>query len=304
MQFSVTILGAGSASPALGRHPTAQLLAYDTDCYLIDCGEGTQYQLLKLKLRPSKLKYVFISHLHGDHYFGLIGLLSTLNLGGRTEPLWLFGPRGLNEILTMQFKYAESSLQFPIHYTEVETTRSYQVFENEQLTVQTIPLQHRVPCAGYLFREKQRPRNIIKEKLPDDLPFEFIHQLKAGHDVRDEAGTVLFACADYTYPPLPCRSYAFCSDTRYEPALAEIVKGVDLLYHEATFMEDLAQQASERYHATARQAAQIAQQAQVKKLLIGHFSSRYKTLDGFRDEAQAVFLNTEIAEEGQTFAVE
>ena len=304
MQFSVTILGAGSASPALGRHPTAQLLTYDTEYYLIDCGEGTQYQLLKLKLRPSKLKYIFISHLHGDHYFGLVGLLSSLNLGGRTEPIWLFGPRGLNEILTLQFKYAESHLRFSIHFTEVETTRSYQVFENEQLTVQTIPLQHRVPCAGYLFREKQRPRNIIKEKLPEDLPFEAIRQLKNGQDVRDETGNVLFACDDYTHPPLPCRSYAFCSDTRYEPALAELVRGVDLLYHEATFMEDLAREASERYHATARQAAQIAHQAQVKKLLIGHFSARYKTLDGFLNEAQAVFTNTEIAKEGCTFAVE
>jgi len=257
MHFSVTTLGVGSASPKLGRHPTAQLLTYATDHYLVDCGEGTQYQLLKYKFRPNKLKYIFISHLHGDHYFGLVGLLSSLNLGGRSEPMWLVGPRGLAEVVTLAFKYAESPPQFAIHFTEVATTRSYQVFENEHLSVCSIPMQHRIPCAGYLFREKQNPQ----------------------------------------------RSYAFCSDTRYDASVVEYVRGVSLLYHEATFCDDLAHQSASRYHTTARQAAQVAQQAQVGSLLIGHFSSRYKTLEGFLTEAQEVFPDTQLAQEGVTFLI-
>ena len=257
MHFSVTILGVGSASPKLGRHPTAQLVNYDNNHYLVDCGEGTQYQLLKYKFRPNKLKHIFISHLHGDHYFGLVGLLSSLNLSGRSEPMWIIGPRGLAEVITLAFKYAESPPQFAIHFTEVDSTRSYQVFENEHLSVHSIPLQHRIPCAGYLFREKQNPQ----------------------------------------------RSYAFCSDTRYDAAVVAYVRGVSLLYHEATFCDDLAQQSGSRYHATARQAAQVANEAEVGGLLIGHFSSRYKTLEDFEAQAQEVFPATQLAEEGVTFLV-
>lgn len=263
MRFDVTILGVGSASPILGRHPTAQLLTCGHEQYLIDCGEGTQYQLLKYKLRPHQLKHIFISHLHGDHYFGLVGLLSSLNLSGRQEPICITGPRGLNEVITLAFKYAESPPRFPIHYTEVETTRSYLIFENQYLSVETIPLQHRVPCAGYLFRQKTNPNA----------------------------------------PQHPLRSYAFCSDTRYDSSIIDYVRGVSLLYHEATFCDDLAHQAADRFHATAREAAQVAQQAQVGGLLIGHFSTRYKDLNRFLTEAQEVFPFTQIAEEGTTFEI-
>jgi ribonuclease Z len=263
MRFDVTILGVGSASPLLGRHPTAQLLTYGHDHYLIDCGEGTQYQLLKYKIKPSHLKYIFISHLHGDHYFGLVGLLSSLNLSGRQEPLWVMGPRGLDSVITLAFENAQSPPNFPIHYTEVETTREYQLFENKHLTIQTIPLQHRIPCAGYLFKEKPNAH----------------------------------------LPHLPLRSYAFCSDTRYDDTVANAVQGVSLLYHEATFCDDMAHQAADRFHATARQAAQVAQQANAGKLLLGHFSTRYKTLDNFLTEAQEVFANTQLAEEGVTFEI-
>ena len=303
MHFSVTILGAGSATPMLGRHPSSQLLTYENETFLIDCGEGTQYRLLEQKIRPGKLKAIFISHLHGDHYFGLIGLISSLNLGGRTEELYLFGPRGLDEILTIQFKYSQTPLHFPIHFTATDTTISYQLFENHFFTVHTIPLEHRIPCAGFLFREKPHKRKLIKEKLVEDMPYDYLRQLKNGEDVFDEAGNLLFSFEAFTLPAPPPRSYAYCSDTRYDARIADYIKGVSLLYHEATFQEDLAHQAFERFHSTAREAASIAQKAQAGKLLIGHFSSRYKELAGFLSDAQSIFPKTEIAEEGKVFLI-
>lgn len=303
MHFSVTILGAGSATPMLGRHPSSQLLTYENETFLIDCGEGTQYRLLEHKIRPGRLKAIFISHLHGDHYFGLIGLISSLNLGGRTEELYLFGPRGLDEILTIQFKYSQTPLHFPIHFTATDTTISYQLFENHFFTVHTIPLEHRIPCAGFLFREKPHKRKLIKEKLVEDMPYDYLRQLKNGEDVFDEAGNLLFSFEEFTLPAPPPRSYAYCSDTRYDARIADYIKGVSLLYHETTFQEDLAHQAFERFHSTAREAASIAQKAQAGKLLIGHFSSRYKELGGFLSDAQSIFFKTEIAEEGKVFMV-
>ena len=303
MHFSVTILGAGSATPMLGRHPSSQLLTYENETFLIDCGEGTQYRLLEQKIRPGKLKAIFISHLHGDHYFGLIGLISSLNLGGRTEELYLFGPRGLDEILTIQFKYSQTPLHFPIHFTATDTTISYQLFENHFFTVHTIPLEHRIPCAGFLFREKPHKRKLIKEKLVEDMPYDYLRQLKNGEDVFDEAGNLLFSFEEFTLPAPPPRSYAYCSDTRYDARIADYIKGVSLLYHETTFQEDLAHQAFERFHSTAREAASIAQKAQAGKLLIGHFSSRYKELAGFLSDAQSIFPKTEIAEEGKMFLI-
>jgi ribonuclease Z len=304
MYFSVTILGAGSATPALERHPSSQLLTYENEAFLIDCGEGTQFRLLEQKFRPSRLKAIFISHLHGDHYFGLIGLISSLNLGGRTDELFLFGPRGLDEILTIQFKYSQTPLHFPIHFTATDTTSSYQLFENQHFTIHTIPLTHRVPCAGFLFREKPQKRKLIKEKLIEDIPYDYLRQLKNGENVFDEAGSLLYSYEEFTLPAPPPRSYAYCSDTRYDERVSSYVQGVDLLYHETTFQEDLAHQAAERYHATAREAATIAHNAQAGKLLIGHFSSRYKEVEGFLNEAQSIFPKTEIAEEGKVFVVE
>ncbi|WP_428660260.1 ribonuclease Z [Runella sp.] len=304
MQFSVMILGAGSATPAVNRYPSAQLLTFENECYLIDCGEGTQYRLLEHKIRPSRLRGVFISHLHGDHYFGLIGLLSSFNLGGRTEELFLIGPRGLDDIITMHFKYSHTPLHFPIQFTATDTELSYQVFENHYFTVTTIPLDHRIPCAGYLFKEKPLKRKLIKEKLSDDMPHEYLRKLKDGEDVIDEAGNVLYKCLDFTTPAPPPRSYAYCSDTRYLESIPEVIYGADLLYHEATFRDELAVQAFERYHSTATQAGIIAAKSNVKKLLIGHFSSRYKEFSGFLEDAQSVFPATEIAEEGKTFFIE
>jgi ribonuclease Z len=304
MQFSVRILGAGSATPTLGRHPSAQLITYHHEHFLIDCGEGTQYRLLEAKARMGKLNTIFISHLHGDHYFGLMPLLSSLNMGGRTEPLRLFGPFGLDTLLTAHFEHSKTPLNFQIVFTALESTTPYQIFENQYLTVETIPLYHRVPCTGFLFKEKPRKRSIITEKLPDKIDFEYIKALKDGQDVTDDAGNILYKTNDITLQAPPQRSYAYCSDTRYDERVAACVAGTDMMYHEATFCNELAHQAADRYHATAQEAGTIAQKAGVGKLLIGHFSSRYKEFSTFLSEAQAVFFNTAIATEGQEFLIE
>ncbi|WP_234734825.1 ribonuclease Z [Tellurirhabdus bombi] len=300
MNFNLTILGSGSATPMLGRHPTAHLLEIDSDYFLVDCGEGTQYRLMEHKLRPGRLRYVFISHLHGDHYFGLVALLSSLNLAGRQEDLYLFGPRGLVDILTLQFRYSDTRLGFALHFQETDPTQPTLLLDLPHLAVESIPLEHRIDCTGYIFREKPRKRKLIKEKLPTDMPIDYLRRLKDGEDISDEAGNVLYSQADYTLPAPPSRSYAFCSDTRYTESFLDQIAGVEVLYHEATFLDDLTERAIEVFHSTARQAATIAAKAAAGRLLIGHFSSRYKQTDGFLAEARSVFPETYLAIEGQT----
>ncbi len=297
--FSVLFLGVGSATPTLGRHQTAQLLTYQNDLFLIDCGEATQYRLIEQHVRPGRLRYIFISHLHGDHYFGLAPLLSSLNLSGRTEDLYLFGPRGLDEVLTTIFRVSDARLNFPLHFQAIEPNEPTLLVDLPHLTVTSIPLDHRIACTGFLFREKPPQPTLLRELLPDEVPVSVLRQLKRGEDVHDELGGIRFAAADYTTPGPPARAYAYCSDTRYLPNLTEQVRGVDLLYHEATFMDDNAERASQVYHSTAREAASIALQANVGRLLIGHFSSRYKQFDGFLIEARSVFMESYLAVEGQ-----
>lgn len=304
MSFNLTILGTGSATPVLARNPTAHYLQIEQDGYLIDCGEGTQNQLLRYKLRPTRMKYIFITHLHGDHYFGLIGLISTLNMHRRTEDLWVFGPKGLAEIITIQLKYSGAWLNFKLHFIETDTKKSYQLFENEHITVTTIPLIHRVECCGFLFREKPQKHKIVKETMPSDLTIEQIKTLKDGKNVLFEDGTtVKYNFREYTIPSVKGKSYAFCSDTLYNEPIIEIIKNVDLLYHEATFLDELITRATQTNHSTAKQAGEIAKRANVGKLIIGHFSSRYKELDELLAEARAVFPNTFLAEEGQTIEI-
>ena len=298
--FALTILGAGSATPMLDRHPTAQLLNYNNDYFLIDCGEGTQLRLIAQRARPGRLKYIFISHLHGDHYFGLAPLLSTLNLGGRTDDLYLFGPQGLDEILTTMFRVSDMRLGYKIIFQPVDPHQPALLLDLPQLTVSSVPLQHRIACTGYLFREKTRRRRLLREKLPADVPVEYMRQLKEGTDIVDADGQLLYRVTDYTVPGPKARSYAFCSDTRFNESMVPIIQGVDLLYHEATFLDDNLERAEEVYHSTARQAGIIAAQARVGKLLIGHFSSRYKDFQPFLDEARAAFPNTDLAIEGET----
>lgn len=303
MSFQLTILGTGSATPVLTRNPTAHYLHIEQDGYLIDCGEGTQNQLLRYKLRPTRLKYIFITHLHGDHYFGLIGLISTLNMHRRTEDLWIFGPKGLAEIITIQLKFSDAWLNFKVHFIETETEKSYKLFENECVTVTTIPLIHRVPCCGFLIREKKGKRKLRKEVLPNDLSIEEIKDLKDGLDILDKNGAIKYSNATLTKPEIEPKSYAFCSDTLFHEPIIDIIKGVDLLYHEATFLEDLTPRATQTCHSTAAQAAEIAKRANVKKLVIGHYSSRYKDLEPFLVEAKKIFHNTELSIEGLSFDI-
>lgn len=301
--FTLTVLGAGSSTPTLHLHQTAQLLTIGSDYILIDCGEGTQFRLIEQRIRFNRLRYIFISHLHGDHYFGLAPLLSTLNMAGRVDDLYLFGPRGLDDVLTTIFRVSDSRLGYKLHFQAVAPDQPAFLHDHPLFSVQSIPLQHRVDCSGYLFREKPARPHLLREKLPADVPIAYLKQLKDGQDIRDAHGRVLYAAADYTEPGPPPRSYAFCSDTRFVSEIIPQLQGVDLLYHEATFLQDNTERAAEVYHSTARQAATIAAEAGVGRLLIGHFSSRYKQYEPFLEEARSVFPETYLAIEGDTLSV-
>jgi ribonuclease Z len=296
--FELKILGSASATPTAGRHPTAQVLTVGASNYLIDCGEGTQWQMLEYRVRPHHMRAVFISHLHGDHYFGLFGLLGTMHLQGRTQPLTIIGPPGLDEVLVTQARVSNMQLGFAMEFIPVNTEIHAVVYEDENVTVATLPMRHRIPCTGYLFSEKPRRANLLKEKLPAGLTPAQLARLAQGEDLpADDQGPGL-RHADVSAPAPAPRRYAFFSDTLYTPALAELIPGVDLLYHEATFLEELRERAGQTHHSTARQAAQIARAADAKRLLIGHFSSRYKALEPLLDEAQAVFPAAQLATEG------
>lgn len=299
MKFEVTILGSSSATPVFNRNPSAQLLNCNEKYYLIDCGEGTQQQLAKYNLKAARIDYIFISHLHGDHYFGLIGLLSSLHLNGRIKPIKIFGPKPLLEILEIQFKYSDTVLRYPIEFFPIEADQSIQIFENSDLTVKTIVLNHRIPTTGFIFQQKKRQRKLIKEKS-DQVPMAYYTALKKGMDVELPNGDILRS-EDYTTEADAPRCYAYCSDTLFDESYFATIKDCDTLYHEATFMHDLLERAKETHHTTALQAGEVAKITGAKKLLIGHFSSRYKTLQMLFEEAQSVFENTELAVEGRTF---
>ncbi|MFD2515071.1 ribonuclease Z [Pontibacter locisalis] len=303
MDFELRILGSSSATPSANRHNTAQILTIGNQYHLIDCGEGTQMQLMLYKIKHQRISNIYISHLHGDHYFGLAGLLSTMHLQGRQAPLHLFGPPGLSEILSLQFKYSGTNLSFKLNFHELDTTVHKKVFEDKQLTVHTIPMEHRIPCCGFLFREKQKPRPLIKENLPSFLTPPQLVRLKWGEDVYDGEGKLLVKNREVTMDPKRSRSYAYCADSRYKPDLLPYLNEVDLLYHEATFADDLRERAEYTFHSTARQAAELAANAQVRQLLIGHFSVRYKDLNPLLNEARSVFPDTDLATEGSIFSV-
>ncbi|TGE23666.1 ribonuclease Z [Hymenobacter aquaticus] len=303
MEFELKILGSASATPFLNRHHTAQVLTVGNQSYLIDCGEGTQRRLVEYKVRHQRLHTIFISHLHGDHFFGLFGLLSTMHLQGRTEPVQLFGPAGLDEILTTQFRYSHTQLSFDLQFTAVDPDQHALVYEDRLLTVHTLPMRHRIPCCGYLFREKPKRRHLDKSRLPEGLTPAQLSGLAQGEDLVDDAGTLLLSNTDVTTAPNHSRSYAFCSDTLYTESLAELVHDVDLLYHEATFLDDMRERAATTHHSTARQAGLFASKAQARRLLIGHFSSRYRDLEPLLREAQAVFEPVELATEGKTISI-
>jgi ribonuclease Z len=302
LTFILKILGSNSAAPAFNRHPTSQLLHIQQDSFLIDCGEGTQMQLSKYKIRYTRIGHIFISHLHGDHYLGLVGLLSTMHLHKRTEDLCLYGPPGLADIVSLQFKYSDTRLNYKIHFRELEPEAAI-IFENDILTVETIPLNHRIQCTGFLFKEKPKKRRLKKEALPENLLLQHIALLKKGKDVYDGEGNLLYRNDELTLPPKKSRSYAYCSDTKYSECIIPQISGVDLLYHESTFLDDQSERAAETFHSTAKQAALIAQKANVQQLVLGHYSSRYKDLLPFAEEAQSVFPNTILSVEGEDIVV-
>lgn len=303
MDFELKILGSSSATPSPDRNHTAQVLTIGNQLNLIDCGEGTQMQLMRYKVKHQRICNIFISHLHGDHFFGLFGLLSTMHLQQRTSPLTIFGPPGLAELITLQAKCSNTFFSFKINFQELDATCYRQIFEDKYITVHTLPMQHRISCCGFLFREKPKLRHLVKSKLPAFLTPPQLILLKNGGNVLDEAGNILVWNADVTAEPNRSRSYAYCSDTRYKEDILPYIRQVDLLYHEATFLDDMHKRAVDTCHSTAKQAATLALKAEVKRLLIGHFSVRYKDLNPLLDEAKAVFDNTHLAIEGKTISI-
>tara|TARA_B100000809_G_scaffold264259_1_gene319616 strand:+ start:4951 stop:5877 length:927 start_codon:yes stop_codon:yes gene_type:complete len=302
-KFSVLILGSASAAPTLTRNQTAQLINIDEQYYLMDCGEGTQLRLREHKIKIQRINHIFISHLHGDHYLGLIGLIQTMHLLGRTSELTIYCPSNIQEIVEVNLRVSESHLKYPIVYKSVNPKKSELVYENDKLEVISIPLKHRIACSGYLFKEKPKPRRINPKAInAHNIPKYQINKIKLGGDYTAENGEFINN-RRLTLDGLPSFSYAFCSDTKYFESIIPIIKDVDLLYHEATFTEEHADRASKTYHSTAKQAAKIAKKSNAKQLIIGHFSNRYPDLNVLLRESKTVFEKTKIAEEGKFFDV-
>ncbi len=303
MTFEITILGSNSAIPAHKRHPTSQIINIRDQLYMVDCGEGTQMQLSKYKIRRSKIDHIFITHLHGDHYYGLIGLITSYHLVRRSAPLHIYGLKGVKEIIDLQLKHSKTRLLYELIFHPIDGRKHKQIFENDDIAVTTIPMNHRISCCGFLFREKRQGRKIIGEKLKEHkVPHSFIPSLRLGEDFVDSNGTVISNDQLTTHPPLT-RSYACCSDTAYDENIIPMISKVNLLYHEATFGEDSKQRAKETYHSTAMQAGMLAKKAEVDHLLIGHFSAKYKDHEHLLKEAQSVFDNTSLATEGERFHI-
>lgn len=298
---ALTILGNNSAIYAFGRNPTAQVLQIQEEFCLIDCGEGTQLQIAKYKIRRSKINHIFISHLHGDHYFGLIGLITSMSLLNRTQPLHIYGPAELNEIIVLQLKVGATNLSYPMHFHPI--TNEGLVVDENKFTVTAFTVKHRVECWGFLFKEKKKPRRIDAVRIKSyEIPSSFYEKLQKGEDYVTKKGTII-PNEEVTIANAPAKTYAYCADTIFDVGLAEKVKGVDLLYHETTYLKISGDKATERFHCTTEQAGNIARLAGAKKLIIGHFSSRYEVLDDFLTETKEVFENTELAIEGTCYLI-
>ncbi len=299
--FGVTILGNNSAVPAHNRHPTSQLVTVNDAFILIDCGEGTQLQMNKYKIRQSRITHILISHLHGDHYFGLPGLITSMALLGRKDTLHVFAPEALKGIIDMILEASESELPFPLifHPLKEEGLIALQ----EKFSITCFKVFHRIECYGFIISENKKPRKIVLEKAKYfKVPYEKFESLKDGLDYVSPTGEIIKNGMITTATP-PLRKYAYCADTRFTESLANIVAQVNLLYHEATYLNDQQEKAIRHYHSTSMQAAQLAKMASAKKLLIGHFSSKYEKLNMFAEEAKSVFSNTQLALEGATYLV-
>ena len=302
--MQLTILGCNAATPRKNAQTTAQLLEINGQMVLIDCGEGTQIQLRKLGIKFARIQHIFISHLHGDHFYGLIGLISTFRLLGRTADLHVYGPKGIKEIITLQLKLAKSWTDYNLFFHELEEEVATLILDHEKFTVETLPLDHRVYTNGYLFREKVGKRKINSAAVASyGVDLADMENLKQGKDIQLPNGDWVENQL-LTFDPAPPKSYAFCSDTAYKPDLAELVQGVSCLYHEATFLDTHQDLAVKTKHSTAEEAAQIAAKAEVGQLILGHFSSRYPDLNAFIEQAQRHFQNVHLAEDGKGFVIQ
>ena len=302
--MQLTILGCNAATPRKNAQTTAQLLEINGQMVLIDCGEGTQIQLRKLGIKFARIQHIFISHLHGDHFYGLIGLISTFRLLGRTADLHVYGPKGIKEVITLQLKLAKSWTDYNLFFHELEEEVSTLILDHEKFTVETLPLDHRVYTNGYLFREKVGKRKINSAAVANyGVDVADMENLKQGKDIQLPNGDWVENQL-LTFDPASPKSYAFCSDTAYKPDLAELVQGVSCLYHEATFLDTHQDLAVKTKHSTAEEAAQIAAKAEVGQLILGHFSSRYPDLNAFIEQAQRHFQKVHLAEDGKGFVIQ
>ena len=299
--MKLTILGCHSATPRTNTNPTSQVLEIKNHVFLIDCGEGTQVQLRRQKIKFSRIKHIFISHLHGDHYFGLVGLISTFRLLGREADLHIYSPKGLKEVITLQMKLADSWTNYQLIFHELDSDISECIYADDKLEVFTIPLDHRVYTNGFLFKEKEGERKLnMNAVLNYNIDVSYYRKLKQGFDVENKEGE-LISNGDVTKPGIKPKSYAFCSDTAFNESIVPIIHGASVLYHEATFLEKHKKLTLPTKHSTAKQAAEIANKANVGKLILGHYSTRYDDMETFREEAQTIFKPVELAEDGKTF---
>lgn len=298
--MKVTILGNNSALPAYGRYPTAQVVDISDQLFLMDCGEGTQMRMQQYGIRSQRISHIFISHAHGDHYFGLVGYISSMSLLGRQKKLYIYCNAFIKKVVDLQLPW---NLGFEIEYRLLEEAESGVLLMHEKYEVSCFPVYHSVPTHGFIFSEKKRKRILLPDKLMEfKIPKYFYVKLTEGEDYITKSG-ITISNESLTLPGHPDKRYAFTADTRYNDDICTNIKGVDLLYHESTYLHENLEKAIERFHSTAQEAALIARQAECKKLIIGHFSSKYKELQPFLDEAKGVFTNTELALEGEVFEV-
>lgn len=299
--MKLTILGCYAATPRTFTNPTSQILEIKNRLFLIDCGEGTQVQLRKNKIKFSKINHIFISHLHGDHFFGLVGLVSTFTLLNRTTDLHIYGPKGIKEIIKLQLRLSNSWTNYGLHFHELESVESEIVFEDEKVIVKTIPLKHRVYTNGFLFQEKKDKRKLNIEAAQNyEIEECYYQNIKNGKDIVLDDGRVI-ENEKLTFDPAEPKSYAFCSDTVYNEDIIPIIEGADVLYHEATFLQSEETLAAKTMHSTAKEAATIALKSNVKQLILGHYSTRYENIELFKEEAQTIFPEVLLADDGQSF---
>ena len=299
--MNLTILGCYAATPRTFTNPTSQVLEIRNRLFLIDCGEGTQVQLRKNKIKFSAINHIFISHLHGDHFYGLIGLISTFNLLNRNNDLTVYGPKGIQEVIKLQLKLSNSWPQYELHFVELTSTESEIIFEDDKVIVKTIPLKHRVYTNGFLFQEKIKERKINVNAVQNyEIETCYFQNIKNGKDITLEDGRII-PNSELTFDPEQPKSYAFCSDTIYNESIIPIIENVDVLYHETTFLESEAGLATKTMHSTAKEAARIALQANCKQLILGHYSTRYESIKLFKEEAQTIFENTLLGDDGKVF---